>query len=138
MPSRLVLAEDTSPVTCGKLVAIALAVEFGRLRDGAVVGHADRQPALADAQVEPRRRLRRPLSAIRSLPVMPMSMAPSAQSTGMSSVRRNVMSIGISRQRANRLRSWRRKLRPASFEQFGGEFGEAALAGNADAEVFGH
>ena len=54
-----------------------------------------------------------PDSATRSLPVMPMSIAPSAQSTGMSSVRRNVMSIGISPTRANRLRSCRRKLSPA-------------------------
>ena len=54
-----------------------------------------------------------PLSATRSLPVMPRSMAPSAQRTGMSSVRRKVTSIGMSRTRANRLRSWRRKLRPA-------------------------
>ena len=35
----------------------------------------------------------------RSLPVMPRSMAPSAQRTGMSSVRRKVMSTGISRTR---------------------------------------
>ena len=43
--------------------------------------------------------------AIRSLPVMPMSIAPSAHNTGMSSVRRNVTSIGMSRTRAKRLRS---------------------------------
>src|SRR5262245_58210038 len=54
-----------------------------------------------------------PDSATRSLPVRPMSMAPSAQSTGISSVRKKVMSIGISPTRAKRLRSCRRKLRPA-------------------------
>ena len=55
-----------------------------------------------------------PDSAIRSPPVIPMSIAPSAHSTGMSSVRRNVTSIGISRTRANKLRSCRRYLSPAA------------------------
>ena len=63
---------------------------------------ASRQlPMPSGSRVSPRRRSRQS----RSPPVIPMSMAPSAHSTGMSSVRKNVTSIGMSRTRANRLRS---------------------------------
>ena len=66
---------------------------------------------------------------------MPMSIAPSAHSTGISSVRRNVMSIGISLTRANRLRSCWRKLKPGLLQQFGGLFRQAAFAGDPDPQV---
>lgn len=102
----------------------------------AVVGDAEGEATLADAELQPRRH-DGAASFTRSLPVMPRSIAPSAHSTGMSSVRRNVTSIGISQTREEA------PLLPPETEagvgqQFGRDLGEATLAGNADAEVFCH
>ena len=127
---------DTRCVTFGKLVAMrrpARSAGFWMSLSSGTQNASRQLPTPSASRVTSSA----PTSSTRSPPVMPRSIAPSAHRTGMSSVRRNVTSIGMSRTRANRLRSSRRNLSPASMQQLGGHVGQAAFARDADAEVHG-
>ena len=69
-------------------------------------------------------------SATRSLPVIPMSNAPSAHRTGISSVRRKMISTGISLTRANSDRFCLRNFSPAFFSSCSETSAKRPLLGN--------
>ncbi len=100
----------------GKLVAIRLpsrsAADFRLASSGTQMANRQRPtPSLMRTSALP------PDSSKRSLPVIPMSIAPSAHRVGISSVRRKINSTGRPLTRAKSPRLCRRKLNPACFSR---------------------